>query len=166
MKRFFIAALLAFVAFPVGALAQSLPIVTGTGQTYPATYPDQLAEPGTITTPSTVVVIPGVAGQRIFAFYLSVEATTAQVVPTQLWEWSTSPTCASGNTAILPVPIAGPTTVLFFTNYYSGNQVTNGAAGFIPAAAPLISPIGATLCIVVAGTTLFSSPIALYAQHQ
>jgi hypothetical protein len=119
-----------------------------------------------IVAAATTVVATGVTGKRIYVDYLAGLTTGTNASSTVNFEWSASPTCASGNTLLFTTALAlGTATGLVTTAWSDVPAAATAIAGWSPAAKALILPAGYTLCMVTAGTTIAVLPIAFYSQY-
>lgn len=103
---------------------------------------------------TTTVLLTGAAGQQWY-IYLATMQTTGTNSGTVQWERSTSITCASGNTTLLPSAVTVDTTAGGWATLWGLQTIAAGSAGNIPGPGtiPYVLPLGQTLCSVMSGTT-------------
>jgi hypothetical protein len=153
---------------PAVAIAQpAVPVLPCASTQLALCGPISYNNPGAaITTATTTLVITGVAGQRIYAYFLAALASGTNTTDNFYYEYGTGATCGTGTVKLTPTSITAPSASPNVTTQWAGAALSNAAqAGWVPAEYPVIIPAGNNLCIVTAGTTIALFPIVFYSLY-
>jgi hypothetical protein len=141
----------------------------GSGNTiYLDTWPDTFASTANITTSTTTRIVPGVANQTMYVFWVGFQAAGTNTAGTVQLEYGQGGTCGTNTVKIMVTPITEGATIGNVVNLW-GSYGTATTNGITPAVVPLIIPANATandLCgVTTTGTLINGSFIAYYAIH-